>query len=219
MNQSLKILAPALALILSAGTATANLLTNGDFENGSTAFGEGTPSTVPNSWFLGPPGGPGPSNMTVDSGSGSLANQGPESGSSYMAFQSPATSGRDCLWQDFTTVPGQQYTVSFWVAIAPGTSGGAAPGLDPVWDENRANATNMGTTSSFFAPSSTFAMSYQLFTFAETASATTTRIDFHGIDATGAIFLDNVSVTPAPEPATIGLLLAGIVPVLSRRRR
>jgi hypothetical protein len=212
-------IAAALTLALAASTASAQVVVNGNFEGSFTAYGNGTPSTVPNGWQLGPPGSPGPSNMTVASGFGPLTNQGPQSGSQYMVFKSPATSGWDCLYQDLNTTAGLQYTVSFYVAIAPGTAGGTPPGLHPVWDENTANSTILGPSNSYYAPASTFSSAYQFYSFTETASGNLTRLDFHGIDATGAIFLDSVSVTPVPEPSSLVFVAACLVAALRPWRR
>jgi hypothetical protein len=213
-----KVLAGTFTLALAASTASAQLV-NGNFEAGSYAYGSGTPSTVPNGWILSPPGNPLLSNMTVASGIGPLPNQGPQSGSFYMAFQSPATSGYDCLLQDLNTTAGQQYLVSFYVAIAPGTAGGTPPLLHPVWDENTANSTIMGPTASYYAPTSTFSSPYQFYSFPMVASTNLTRLDFHGIDATGAIFLDNVTVTPVPEPSGLVFGAACVVAALRPWRR
>jgi hypothetical protein len=213
-----RVIAATLTLVLAVSAASAQVV-NGDFEAGSFAYGNGTPSTVPNGWQLGPPGSPGPSNMTVGSGFGPLTNQGPQSGSHYMIFQSPATSGYDCLYQDLNTTAGLQYQVSFYVAIAPGTAGGTPPGLHPVWDENTANSTILGPSNSYYNPASTLSSAYQFYSFSTVASTSLTRLDFHGIDATGAIFLDNVSVTPVPEPSSLVLVAACMVAALRPWRR
>jgi hypothetical protein len=209
----------ALSLILSVGTASAQVVVNGDFENGSYAYGGGTPSTVPNGWVLGPPAVLSTSNMTVLSGVGPLLNQGPQSGTHYVAFQSTSTNGFDCLYQDLATIAGQQYSVSFWVAIAPGTAGGTPPGLHPVWDENTANTTNLGTSAIYYSPASTFSTPYQLFSYPVIASTNLTRLDFHAIDATGGIFVDNISVVPVPEPSSMSLLAVGLLAAVRPWRR
>src|SRR6516225_4292473 len=99
-----------------SGAAAANLIVNGDFE-GTTTVDPSTGDVLPSSWFLGPPSPFTLSKTNVDTATNPSVDLGPQSGTHYVRFQSTANNGtRDCLWQDISTVPGQQYTVSFWVA-------------------------------------------------------------------------------------------------------
>ena len=48
-----------------------------------------------------------------------------------------------------------------------------------------------------FAPATNAGpLAYQFYSFVETASASVTRLDFHGTDVSGSILLDNVAVAP-----------------------
>jgi hypothetical protein len=192
-----------------AGPASAQLL-NGNFEGG-TFVPSGLPQdTIPNGWTIGPPSPASSSLINVTNATGAPP-LGPHTGSFYARFQSPQTNGtRDCLLQDMQTVAGQTYTVSFSVAITS-TSVGNTLGLDPEWDENTPNQHTLGANQFYFAPTNTGPVGYQTFSFTETASTALTRIDFHGIDVNGSILLDDVSVTPVPEPSSflvVGLTAA-----------
>ena len=196
--------------------ASANLFTNGDFE-GSTyvaTFGSST-DILPTGWTNSPP--------TDDSNLNVFANgTGPgaaESGTHYVAFQSAVTDGtQDCLNQVISTVPNQKYIVSFWVAMTP--SSGSVFGLSPEWDSGGANDTTMGNSSDFyFHPTNSPAVPYTFFSFTETASSSATSIFFHGADGTGAVLLDNVSVTPVPEPGWLMYFPLLAIVVLGHRYR
>jgi hypothetical protein len=217
-------LVSAAALTCLAGSASAaNIVMNGNFEGGTYSGPNG--DVVPNWWTVGPPAFTSQSDVNVETATNPAIDLGPESGSAYMAFQSPATDGRDCLWEDLNTVAGQVYDISFWVAITS-TSVGNNIGLDVQWDENTANQTDLANAF-YESPSNTGPAGYQEFSFVETASTNTTRIDFHGVDTDGAILLDNVVVTQdaaaAPEPvslmlAGLGLLALGLTRLAGRAR-
>jgi hypothetical protein len=201
-----------------AGLAAANLVVNGSFEGG-TYIDPSTGDVLPSGWVLGPPSPFTLSKVNVDSATDPATDLGPEDGTHYLRYQSTANNGtRDCVLQDIPTVSGAQYNISFWVAITS-TSVGNSLGLDPVWDENKANSTNLGTSAFYFAPTNTAPVPYQEFTFTETASSNLTRIDFHAVDANGSILVDNVSVTPVPEPASAAILGGGLLLANLRRRR
>ena len=171
------------------------MISNGDYENGtfSQTFGSSN-DTLPNSWTNSPPTAM--SNLDVFSTGGPGS---PESGTHYVAFQSAELDGtQDCLNQVITTVANQKYTVSFWVAMM--ASSGSIFGLSPEWDSGKANDTTMGTAAYYYHPTNSPAVAYTFFSFTETASSNSTSIYFHGADPTGAVLLDNVSVTLLPEP-------------------
>ncbi len=140
-----------------------------------------------------------------------------------MAFQSPETDGsQDCLVQSFSTVVGQSYVVSFWVAIT--AAHGSNAFFLPQWDWGLGDQTNLTGPSDFYNNfTNTGPVGYQQFTFVETAQFGTSDVMFHGTDNNGAILLDNVSVDlGAPEPsstllASLGLLAGGLY--LRKRRR
>jgi hypothetical protein len=169
-----------------------NIVVNGSFE-GATATDPTTGDVLPTGWQLGPPSPASLSKCNVDTAINASTFLGPEDGSRYARFQSPANNGtRDCLLQDLTTVVGRKYAVSFWVAETS-TSVGNNSGLDPEWNENTVNQQTLA--GAYLSPSNTGPVNYQFFSFTETASSTITRLDFHGIDQNGSILLDNVVVS------------------------
>jgi Dockerin type I domain len=170
-----------------------NILVNGSFE-GATSIDSTTGDILPTGWQLGPPSPATLSKVNVDSAINAATFLGPEAGTHYARFQSPANNGtRDCLLQDLTTIAGQKYAVSFWAAETS-TSVGNNSGLDPEWDENTGNQKTL--VGPYLFPSNTGPQNYQFFSFTETASSTLTRLDFHGVDQNGSILLDNVVVSP-----------------------
>ncbi|HWB54806.1 MAG TPA: hypothetical protein VG722_11460 [Tepidisphaeraceae bacterium] len=212
-------------LFCLVGLASAdNLVPNGSFEGGSFLYTDhaGTDDTVPNGWyFSGTTPFSGASNFqTLCGTNGALA---PEDGSCYVAFQSAETNGtQDCLFVDIQTTPGQSYNFSFWVAVtAPPTSNTT---LIPVWDVNGTNTVDLSQPF-YSSPNNVAATGYQQFTFTEVASETTTTLGFHGTDGSGAILLDNVSVTAyqssaTPEPSSFLLSAFGVLAgVLLLKRR
>ena len=205
------------ALFLGYGHAAwARQIVNGDFEGGtySQTFGSST-DTLPNGWSNSPPTNS--SNLNVfanGSGPGSA-----QSGTHYLAFQSAVTDGtQDCLNQTFSTIPGHQYTMTFWVAMT--ASPLAQYGLGPEWDSGGANDTIMGIGAFYNHPTNSPAVPYTFFSFTETASQSSTLVYFHGADATGAVLLDNVTFTPVPEPTSLVLVgLTTAVGCCGRRLR
>jgi hypothetical protein len=128
-----------------------------------------------------------------------------QSGTHYLAFRSAVTDGtQDCLNQTFSTVPGHQYTMTFWVAMT--ASPGSQYGLGPEWDSGGANDQIMGTSAFYNHPTNSPAVPYTFFSFTETASSNSTLVYFHVADATGAVLLDNVTFAPVPEPSSFVLL-------------
>ena len=186
---------------LSVSAQAANLVVNGSFEGATYTDAWG--NVVGTGWILSGPNPDTLSNCNVDSAVNASIELGPQDGSHYVRFQSTAMNGtRDCLVQYIDTVAGQQYTVSFRVAITS-TSVGNYSGLEPVWDEWKDNNTDMGADQFYFSPTNTGPVAYQFFSFTETASSSQTRLAFHAIDVNGSILLDNVVVEPITAPPAI----------------
>ena len=186
----------AVIVLSIAPFAVANVLVNGNFEGG-TYVDSGTGDILPIGWVVGPPSPASLSKVNIDTAVNPAIDLGPQDGTHYARFQSPATNGtRDCLLQDIPTAAGKPYTVSFWVAITS-TSVGNFLGLNPVWDENTANQSTLEPGAFYYAPTNTGPVPYQFFSYNVTASTNLTRIDFHGIDQSGSILVDNIVVNPA----------------------
>lgn len=187
-----------------------NLVVNGSFEGG-TYVEAGTGNVLPNGWTLNGSDPSDTSHCNVDSAVDAPTALGPAEGSHYMRFQSTSSISKDCLYQFLNTVPGRQYTVSFWVAITS-TSVGNVSGLDAVWNDSEPNPTHLGTNQMYFSPTNTGPVAYQFFSYNVTATTDFTLLQFHAIDYNGSILLDNVVVEavtnppPAAPSITVGSL-------------
>jgi hypothetical protein len=99
---------------------------------GGTFVDATTGDILPTGWTNGPPSPFTLSKVNVDTAVSAAVDLGPQSGTHYVRYQSPANNGTaDCLLQDLTTVRGQEYTISFWIA-ATSTSANNPSGINPV---------------------------------------------------------------------------------------
>lgn len=215
------------ALCWFGAIALGNIVANGDFEGGTfpATFGT-TIDILPNFWSLLPPDTPAQTDTNVVAASAFSQYVNPDPGSFYVAFesQSVTTEGQDCLTQEFPTIAGASYTISFWVAMTANAV--ANTFLTAQWDANGSNNIDMGgmlLSSSSGAASTAFTE----YTFTEVASESSTTFFFHATDASGAILIDDLVITEqqdAPEPASLllmsfGILIAGMPWLIKRRRR
>jgi MYXO-CTERM domain-containing protein len=173
-----QIVAVALVLLASVSTTRAQqLVLNGGFEDGYyTSFSDWTIETVGNTG----------SNCGRDYYA--WENGGAHSGSCVAAFSS--SEGDDVLSQSIQTVEGQSYRLDFWLKKL----GNAANPYDfsASWGDSILTLGNAPQTSEWTE-----------YTYNVTATGFTAPLAFSG---QGGLFLDDVSVTPTPEPSTFVLL-------------
>lgn len=164
--------------LLSGGTAQAiyaggggpvNLVANGDFESGSLSDWSLTPAS--------------PSGFSIEN---TVAYDG-----TYAAEFDATSPNRDVIAQTLTTVPGQDYTISFWLL------GGKDNALIALWDNSEFFTMNAAVSD------------WTEETFTLTASSDSTVLAFSGQDtpAAGPVYLDDVTVVPEPTTLLAGALL------------
>ncbi len=134
----------------------------------------------------------------------------PHSGVLGMLLQSG--DGTTVLGQSFETVVGAVYSLSFWVRwTEPGTAGDAA-----WWSAGDVALGSITNISGDFAQ--------VLAQFVATSETTTLNFNVH-TNGTGALALDDISVTegtapsPVPLPASAALLGLGLTGLAALRRR
>ena len=137
--------------------------------------------------------------MTVETAEG--GTYVPNSGTYFALLGPESTLGY--LSQDIATMAGQTYTFSWWLA-----SDGDTP--------NEFTASWNGTTISDQTDIPQTNPTYQLYSFTEVATGSTTTISFGARNDPGYLSLDDISVmgnTTIPEPSSLVLACIGAVVV------
>lgn len=110
------------------------------------------------------------------------------------------------LSQILTTVPGDNYVVSFWLRETPGT----------IFPYTNFFSISFGTTT-LASESDISNFPYTLFTYNAVASSDLTPLVFGFRDDVGYFSLDDISVSPGkvsvPEPSGFGILSIGLLGV------
>jgi hypothetical protein len=189
------VLTVGLVLGFSTGAAFARqeMIVNGSFESGAQANMDGLPGW---GWI-----GPADNNSDYGVAESSAYPDVAEQGSFYAYFHGhPTDDSQDCLGQTVNLTVGAQYTISYYLAT-DGTTLGSGAAMYVVIGTSFGIDYSQDVLLTSYLPNSSNAMPYQRYTTNITATTSSEILSFHGIDATSAILLDNVSMTPAIPPA------------------
>jgi hypothetical protein len=189
---------------LQAGTASANLVSNGSFQLGnSTTITDWTQSNPNNTeYILGPADGGAPAGVTTE------------------VMLSTNGLGTDTqISQTIATTAGQSYIVSFWLANDLPDS---ASYFKALWNGSTAAETLTLMTSNGSLPNASLsnAFDYNEFQFEGVATGATTAIAFDFQNDNSFYHLTDVDASPTPIPPTVllfGPALAGLFGLRSRK--
>jgi hypothetical protein len=183
----------ALSCVALATPAAAQQVTNGGFENGNLT-----------GWTV-------VGDHTSAAGTG-FDGYAPHTGDYFAALGD--TSGTGSLSQVLSTVAGETYTLSYYLA----SSGDQNTSFSTLWNGQTLSGSALTNPNSFG--------SYTLFSFLVTGTGSDT-LTFRATDVPSYMALDDVSITPngtgaVPEPGTWAMMLvgfAGIGLALRRKRK
>jgi hypothetical protein len=196
--------------VLIVSPTKANIVSDGGFEN-ATLTGCFNAISAPNGlgdgWFASA------GEIEVDATGETCAGTAPPevaNSGNRMAYLDWAFAPNSVA-QTLATVPGQSYTISYFVADSAPNSLEVSFGNQVLFD-GTAHTAGVGSPADYLQ---------QIFT--ATATSSSTLLVFTDQYSTGnGTLLDDVSVTPAtpiPEPHTLSLLLFGLVFCLFWRRK
>jgi hypothetical protein len=194
MRTSLSIGVVLVVLTATARTATAtSLVLNGGFEAGSFSSWTATPGGIT---------------------SFGVATSHPRSGSdaAFFAGVNFGLGNEDRISQSFATTPGQSYAIDFWVEqdVASCVPSGSCLANDFSAFWNGAPILSLVSAPAF---------GYTQYTFLQLATGNTSTISFAAANEPGFYRLDDVSVSQAPEPASLMLVGGGLAVCLGRLHR
>ena len=189
------------SLMVPASWAQATLLTNGSFENFYDS--QTAPNTGRWRFYDGVPGWTGVNHVEIH-GSPFLTTA--QHGDYYAELNAhPRQDVSFQIYQDFATLTGKTYELTFWAQKRRGNDGSFSVAAGDLLSSISSHVT--GTWTEY------------VYTFV--AQADTTRLMFTsgqgGHDTVGH-FLDNIAVK-VPEPDSLALMLAGLLAVVLRQRR
>ena len=183
------ILTGALSAVV-ASTASGNIVTNGGFTNGFNGW---------TMWGTAAPGGGGLAYL------GSIGGDPMGGGGLTVAqFDCPGPGG---MYQDLSTVAGEEYTVSFGLRKVTGSGNTNSFSLD------------FGSQTVMSLVNSPTINPIAYYSFDMTATGSTTRLQFNFQSTTFTWTVAAISVTPVPVPAPGAIALLGLAGFASRRRR
>ncbi len=183
------ILTGALSAVV-ASTASGNIVTNGGFTNGFNGW---------TMWGTAAPGGGGLAYL------GSIGGDPMGGGGLTVAqFDCPGPGG---MYQDLSTVAGEEYTVSFGLRKVTGSGNTNSFSLD------------FGSQTVMSLVNSPTINPIAYYSFDMTATGSTTRLQFNFQSTTFTWTVAAISVTPVPVPAPGAIALIGLAGLAGGRRR
>jgi hypothetical protein len=189
-------------LFAASALADANLIANPGFESGDfTGWAQQGDTRADHSFVAGPGSYPGWNEWL------------PRSGSHFAALG--AVSGGLILSQTFATTPGESYVVGFHL----GSDGETPNYFSVTWNGSLVFALDdQAETPGHDLIHGPPAAAYQGHHFSVVATGATTTLSLLSANDQGWWALDDVSVTPLPEPSSLALCAAGILGVAASRR-
>jgi hypothetical protein len=191
-------------------------ISNGSFE--TPAITANTTLIVPNAGTVGAWNVVSGGTNEIRLANGNITGVVADSGVQFMTFNGSDKTPGGSLSQNFTTTPGQPYTVGFSIGrLGPGAGSISIRG--DVFNDPSGSNTQIATLTGAGATSGG---TYLPYTFNFTATGTLTQLRFTDTSAATTsvdVVLDTVSVTAAPEPGTLALLAIGGTGLVSRLRR
>jgi hypothetical protein len=217
------------ALVLAGLANQANaapIIANGDFETPLVTAGSFTNFTVGTGTLTGW-NVVGPAGQAVSIVSGTFSQNGvsfpAESGSQWLDMTGFNNNSTEGISQSFATTAGDLYQLSFWVG---NTTGGSIFGTTSTVNVQLNGSAFTSATNSLVSPTT---LTWEQFTATFTAAGASTSLAFLNGDPNfdNSNGLDNIVVTdlgPAPptgvpEPATVGVLGAGLLGLVGVRRK
>jgi choice-of-anchor C domain-containing protein len=206
----------ALAILATMGASAAvtpNLITNGSFEatvvsntNGYSTLGSSTSALT--GW-------------TINSGSIDLIGNYWQAQSGNQSLDLSGSAAKGVISQAFGTTAGQSYNVSFWLAGNPDDVVKLKTGTVSVGNQSQAFSFN--TTGKTHTNMGWIAQSFSFIASGNSSTLTfaSNQLNTNGTLSSWGPALDNVSVTPVPEPETYAMLLSGLacIGLIARRRK